>query len=75
MKKWFLSIAVFSGSLVLTAACGLVVGLFVAGPHSDLLPEILRIPAGLAIWIAILGIPVWLASKVFSRYAQKEKQG
>lgn len=75
MKKWILSFAVFAGSLVLTAVCGLVLGLFLVGPHSDLLPEILRIPAGLAIWIAVLGIPAWLSSRVFSRYAKKEKPG
>jgi hypothetical protein len=74
LKKWFVSLAVFIGTGAVTAVVGLFLGLLLVGPHSDLLPEAFRVPAGLLIWAGILGIPAWLSCKVFSKYATREKR-
>lgn len=74
MKKWLTSIVVFICAAVVTAVVGFFLGLFLVGPHSDLLPKILRVPTGLLIWAAVVGVPVWLAHKTFSTYAAKEKK-
>ena len=73
LKKWFVSLAVFIGVGTVTAVLGLFLGLLLVGPHSDLLPEAFRVPAGLLMWAGVLGIPAWLSYKVFSKYATREK--
>ena len=73
LKKWLLSAVAFICAAGLTAVVGILLGLLLVGPHSDLLPEVLRAPTGLLIWAGVLGIPVWLSYKVFSKYASKEE--
>lgn len=68
-----MSVVVFICAAAVTAVAGLFLGLVLVGPHSDLLPEALKAPLGLLILAGVLGIPVWLSCKTFSKYAAREK--
>jgi hypothetical protein len=72
MKKWITSIVVFILSFAVTAFVGFYSAIFLAGPHSDVLPEILQFPVGLFLLILIIGIPVWLSIKTFMKFKMKE---
>ena len=65
---------VFFVALVLMATLGFFVGIALVGPHSDVLPTALRVPAGLLIWAAILGVPIWLSYKTFLKCKVGEKE-
>ena len=64
---------VFILSLTITAFIGFYVAIFLIGPHSDILSEILRIPVGILLLIIIIGIPLWLGRKAFVELNRKEK--
>lgn len=74
MNKWFVSVAVFIGTGAVMAVIGFFLGLFLVGPHSDLLPEVLRVPVGLLIWVGVLGVPAWLSYKVFLKHVSREQR-
>jgi membrane protein implicated in regulation of membrane protease activity len=42
--------------------------MFLAGPHSSLLPTPLQTAIIILCWLAIIAVPAWLAVKVFRRY-------
>lgn len=63
--RWLLSTVVFLLALLPAAAAGLLLALFLVGPHSDLLPATLRAPVGIAIWALVLGLPAWFAWRTF----------
>ena len=65
MKKWIISIIVFLLSFSVTAIIGFYTAIILIGPHSDILPEILQVPAGLLLLLIIIGIPSWLSYKAF----------
>jgi hypothetical protein len=54
------------------AIIGFYPAIFLIGPHSDVLPEILQFPVGLFLLILIIGIPVWLSIKTFMKFKMKE---
>ncbi len=56
------------------ATAGLFLGLLLVGPHSDLLPKVLRVPVALSIWAGVLGVPAWLSYKVFLKYLVRERR-
>jgi hypothetical protein len=73
MKKWILSFVVFILSISVTGFVGFYVAIFLVGPHSDILPEILHVPVGLLLLILIIGVPLWLGRKTFILFNRKEK--
>ncbi len=74
MKYWFLTIAVFLGSLLVTAVIGFFLGVLLVGPHSDILPFILRIPVGLMLWLFVLGLPLWLARLMYRKLQRRKPE-
>ena len=57
MTKWILSSAVFILSLAVTVFIGFYLAIFLIGPHSDILPEVIHVPVGIILLAIILGIP------------------
>jgi hypothetical protein len=68
-----LSLVVFILSLAVTGFIGFYVAIFLVGPHSDILPEIIHVPVGIILLIIIIGIPLWLGRKTFLMFKRKEK--
>ena len=73
MTKWILSSAVFILSLAVTVFIGFYLAIFLIGPHSDILPEVIHVPVGIILLTIIIGIPSWLGRKTFLRFKLKEK--
>ena len=73
MKKWIISIAVFILSFAVTAFVGFYGAIFLVGPHSDVLPEILQVPVGLLLWLLIIGIPLLIARGIFKKLNHKKE--
>ena len=73
MTKWILSSVVFIFSLAVTGFIGFYVAIFLVGPHSDILPEVIHVPVGIILLIIIIGIPLWLGRKTFLRLKRKEE--
>jgi len=73
MKKWIISIAVFILSFAVMAFVGFYGAIFLVGPHSDVLPEILEVPVGLLLWLLIIGIPLLIARKIFIKLNNKKE--
>ncbi len=74
MKYWFLTIAVFLGSLLATAVIGFFLGVLLVGPHSDILPSVLHIPVGLMLWLFVLGLPLWLARLTYRKLQRRKPE-
>ena len=73
MKKWIISVAVFVLSFAVMAFVGFYGAIFLVGPHSDVLPEILQVPIGLLLWLLIIGIPLLIARKIFIKLNNKKE--
>lgn len=73
MKKLILSILVFLSSLTPIVASGFFVGMLLVGPHSDILPTFFRVPIGIALWIFVIGTPLWLSYKTYMHFKNKEQ--
>ena len=73
MTKWILGSVVFILSLAITGFIGFYVAIFLVGPHSDILPEVIHVPVGIILLIIIIGIPLWLGRKTFLHFKRKEK--
>jgi hypothetical protein len=73
MTKWILSSAIFILSLAVTVFIGFYLTIFLIGPHSDILPEVIHVPVGIILLAIILGIPSWLGRKTFIQFKLKEK--
>lgn len=73
MAKWILGSVVFLLSLAITGFIGFCVAIFLVGPHSDILPEIIHVPVGIILLLIIIGIPFWLRRKTFLQFKRKEK--
>lgn len=58
--------AVVAGLLV-TAATLFYPAIFLIGPHSDVLPAVLRTPAAVLIWGSCLAVPILIARWVYRR--------
>ncbi len=74
MKQWMVILAVFLGSLLVTVPVGLFLGLLLVGPHSDILPQVLRVPVGLLLWLAVPGVPSWLSWIAYRKLKHKRDQ-
>ena len=74
MNKWILVSGVFILSLAITVFIGFYTAIFLIGPHSDILPEILYIPLGILLLILVVGIPIWLGRKAFVKLNHKENK-
>ena len=72
MTKWILASVVIILCLAVTGFIGFYVAIFLVGPHSDILPEVIHIPVGIILLIIIIGIPLWLGRKTFLRFKRKE---
>jgi hypothetical protein len=59
-------------ALAVVASGAFVVVIFLAGPHSGLLPFWLEGVVGAAGWLAVLVLPILLARKVWRRFARNE---
>ena len=70
MKKWVISILVFLISFTLLAFLGLFLAIFIAGPHSDVLPEFMASPIFFILLFVVFAIPVWLAYKVYQKLSE-----
>ena len=67
MRRWLLTVGTWLGTtLVLLPVCGFT-ALVLAGPHSDLLPSLLQVPAFLVCVAVLLGVPAWLARVMWRR--------
>ena len=55
----------FVASLLLLAAILFFPILWLAGPHSDVLPQPLAVLVVALAWIVLAGIPSWLAIRVY----------
>ena len=64
---WLITIATYLGSLVVIAALALLVVLFLAGPHTGLLPQWAEVCVLILGWLAVLVLPVLAARKVHRR--------
>ena len=73
MTKWILGSMVFILCLAVTGFIGFYVAIFLVGPHSDILPEVIHVPVGIILLIIIIGIPLWLGRKTFLQFKRKEK--
>jgi hypothetical protein len=60
-------------ALAVVASVAFVVVMFLAGPHSGLLPFWLEGVVGAAGWLAVLVLPVLLARKVWRSFARNER--
>jgi hypothetical protein len=65
VKHWLLALATLIVSLAAIAVIGFYAAIMLVGPHADLLPHALQVPVGLLLWAGVLGVPVWLARKVY----------
>jgi hypothetical protein len=65
MRRWLITLSVFIASLAVSAVVGFYIAVVLVGPHSDLLPEPMRVPVGLLVWAGVLGVPAWLARKAY----------
>jgi len=73
MKKWVFSIITFFVSLALCAIIGFFAVLFLAGPHSGIVPVWSEEIVLLLGWIFTLSVPVILARKVYVKIKFQEK--
>jgi hypothetical protein len=65
MKKWLFSITTFFVSLALCAAIGFFSLLFLAGPHSSIVPVWAEKIVLLLGWVFAVGVPLLLARNVY----------
>ena len=54
-------------ALVVVGAVALVAVVVLAGPHSDMLPQWLQVVVFILGWVAVLGVPGYVARKVWLR--------
>lgn len=72
MKKWILTLLIFLSAVAVTSFVGFYLTIFLIGPHSDILPDWLHIPVGIILLVLIIGIPAWLANKVYTVSKHRE---
>lgn len=68
MKLWILTLLVYIAALIPVAALGFFLAIFLVGPHGGILPNILRIPVGIMLWISVICIPLWIAYKMYIKF-------
>lgn len=73
MNKWILSSIVIILTLVITVFIGFYAAIFLIGPHSDILPEVIHVPVGIILLIIIIGLPFLIGRKTFAYLKSKEE--
>jgi hypothetical protein len=71
MKKWILSLLVFLLSFSALALISFYAAIFLTGPHSDILAETIYLPVRLLLLLLVIGLPLWLAHKIFFRFKNR----
>ena len=67
MRRWVLSaLAWTAATLLLLPVCAFA-AILLAGPHSDLLPNVLQPPGFIVCIVVLLGVPAWIARAVWRR--------
>lgn len=62
-----LTVLTFLASLAAVAVLAFFVVIFLAGPHSGLLPQPLEVTVIVLGWVCMIAVPVWLAHAVWRR--------
>lgn len=63
------TIAAYALSLCILAPVVFLIVLFLAGPHTGLLPEFFEAVILVAGWLSLLLLPIWVARKVWKRHS------
>lgn len=63
--RYVLTAAAFLLALALVAVVAFVAVIVLAGPHSDMLPQWLQVVVFILGWVAVLGVPGYVARKVW----------
>ncbi|MCI0705911.1 MAG: hypothetical protein L0Y80_00315 [Ignavibacteriae bacterium] len=71
LKLWSIVILVYVISLFVVGAGGFFPVIFLAGPHSDVLPDFLNPVVAFLYVFAMLILPVWAAIKVKQKLYKK----
>ena len=67
MRRAVLAILAYLGTLIVVAPITILAVLFLAGPHAGLLPQALEVAVLLLGWAVVLGVPVYVAIRVWRR--------
>ena len=65
MKRWILTILAWLASVLIVTPVALFSVLVLAGPHAGLLPQSLEMVVLLVGWVAVLGVPILVARRVW----------
>ena len=60
-KSKLIAVLVFIGSFLLLAPVAFFLTILFLGPHSDILPSVLKLPVGVLLFGLAFGVPFWLA--------------
>jgi hypothetical protein len=74
MRWFFTLLAWFLSSVVLAPVCFFAT-IFLAGPHSSVLPTFLQPLALLAGLAVVLAVPIWIARAVWRRMTRRLPRG
>jgi len=67
MKRWLISVTVFIVSFIPMLAVGYFLLMLFAGPHGGLLPSFLHKYTAPFLWLIVIGVPLWLGSKAYTK--------
>jgi hypothetical protein len=73
--RWLLALLAWTLSSAVLAPVLFFAVLVVAGPHSSVLPSVLQPVALLLGWAVLLGVPIWVARKVWRHAGPREHGG
>lgn len=62
-----LTLAAYLGTLAVVSVAAFFIVIVLAGPHAGLLPHPLEVLVLVAGWLAVLGVPLWMARVVWRR--------
>jgi hypothetical protein len=66
-----LTVLAYLGALVVVTAITAAVVLVLAGPHAGLLPEAIEVAILVLGWLTVLGLPFYIAWRVWRRLGTK----
>jgi hypothetical protein len=66
-----IAVAVYLVALAIVGVAAFFIVIVVAGPHAGLLPQPLEVVVLIAGWLAVLGLPLWVAMKVWRRLQRR----
>jgi len=68
MKKWTISIVVFSLTIIPMVAISIILAYFLVGPHSGILLEKFQLPVYILLCVLSIGLPAWAAYKTYVKF-------